>query len=207
MAALLPGVDLEMMAHTQARDPEIQATRTAITSLVPAQHRREVFNAIHGLAHLGPVPTTRAVSDRFVWHNLKKDVKAWCRECLDCQASKVGRHIRTPFEKFLVPERRFGHLHVDLVGPLPQSEGHAYIFTMVDRWSRWPEAVPVPDISTSLCANALIRVAGFGVPTNLTSDRGTQFTSALWSELSKTLSIKNINTTAYHPQTKPLRPP
>ena len=98
MAALLPGVDLETMAHTQTRDPEVQAARTAITSLilqdiemngllcdisggvprplVPAQHRREVFNAIHGLAHLGPVPTTCAVSDRFVWHNLKKDFKA-----------------------------------------------------------------------------------------------------------------------------------
>ena len=171
MAALLPAVDLEMMAQTQARDPEIQAARTAITSLVlhdvevsnstllcdvsggvprplvPAQHRREVFNAIHGLAHLGPVPTTRAVSDRFVWHNLKRDVKTWCRECIDCQASKVGRHIKTPFEKFAAPERCFGHLHVDLVGPLPQSEGHTYIFTMVDRWSRWPEAVPVHDIS------------------------------------------------------------
>ena len=34
MAALLPAVDLEMMAHTQARDPEIQAARTAITSLI-----------------------------------------------------------------------------------------------------------------------------------------------------------------------------
>ena len=78
-----------MMALSQARDPEILAARTAITSLVlqdiqmvnivllcdvssgvprplvPSQHRREVFNAIHGLAHLGPVPTTRAVSDRF----------------------------------------------------------------------------------------------------------------------------------------------
>ena len=82
MAALLPAVDLETMAHSQARDPEILAARTAITSLVlrdvelndttllcdvsggvprplvPSQHRKEVFNAIHGLAHLGPVPTT-----------------------------------------------------------------------------------------------------------------------------------------------------
>ena len=198
MAALLPGVDLETMAHSQTRDPEIRAARTAITSLdlqdiklnyvtllcdvsggvprplVPSQHQREVFNAIHGLAHLGPVPTTRAVSDRFVWHNLKKDVRTWCRECLGCQASKVGRHVKTPLEKFPLPERRLGHLHVDLVGPLPQSEGHAHIFTMADRWSRWPEAVPVADITATSCVNALIGgwVSRFGVPTNLTSDRG-----------------------------------
>ena len=34
MAALLPAVDLEMMALSQARDPEILAVRTAVTSLV-----------------------------------------------------------------------------------------------------------------------------------------------------------------------------
>ena len=33
MAALLPAVDLELMAHSQARDPEIRAARTAITAL------------------------------------------------------------------------------------------------------------------------------------------------------------------------------
>ena len=76
-----------------------------------------------------------------------------------------------------------------------------YIFTMVDRWSRWPEAVPLADISAASCANALIRgwIARFGIPTNLTSDRGAQFTSSLWSELSKVLEVKHINTTAYHP--------
>ena len=147
--------------------------------LVPSQHRREVFNTIHGLAHLGPVPKTRVVSDHFVWHNLKKDIKSWCRECLDCQSNKVGRHVKTPFEKVAAPDRRFGHLHVNLVGPLPQSKGHSYVSTMVDRWSRWPEAIPVPD-------------------------RGAQFTSSLWREMGKTLSIKNINTTAYHPQSNGL---
>ena len=73
---------------------------------------------------------------------------------------------------------------------------------MVDHWSRWPEAIPVKDISATTCADALVRgwIARFGIPNNLTSDRGAQFTSALWAELGKTLAIKNINTTAYHPQ-------
>ena len=85
----------------------------------------------------------------------------------------MARHIRTPLEKLPPPERRFGHLHVDLVGPLPQSEGCSYLFTMVDRWSRLPEAVPLTDITTVNCANTLIRgwVARFGVPNNLIRPR------------------------------------
>ena len=52
------------------------------------------------------------------------------------------------------------------------------------------------------CANALIRgwVARFGVPNNLTSDRGTQFTSSLWAEMGRLLAVKNITTAAYPPQ-------
>jgi len=40
----------------------------------------------------------------------------------------------------------------------------------------------------------------FGIPTDITSDRGAQFTSALWAELGTTLGIYIQKTTAYHPQ-------
>ena len=117
-----------------------------------------------------------------------------------------GKTRQSSAGETLTPERRFGHLHVDLVGPLPQSEGYSYLFTMVDRWSRWPEVVPLKDITAVSCTNALIRswIARFGVPNNLTSDRGTQFTSSLWAEMGKLLTIRNIATTAYHPQSNRL---
>ena len=40
-------------------------------------------------------------------------------------------------------QRRFSHIHVDLVGPLPASKGFTYLFTIMDRTSRWPEAIPL----------------------------------------------------------------
>ncbi|KAJ8389879.1 hypothetical protein AAFF_G00113480 [Aldrovandia affinis] len=61
-----------------------------------------------------------------------------------CQRAKVHRHIKAPLERFSVPERRFDHVNADLVGPLPPSHGYTYLFTMVDRTTRWPEAVPSP---------------------------------------------------------------
>ena len=69
-----------------------------------------------------------------------------------------------------VPSRCFSHIHVDLVGPLPASEGFTHLFMVIDRTIRWT--------SVAACAHALFRgwIARFGVPAMMTSDRGTQFT-------------------------------
>ncbi len=56
------------------------------------------------------------------------------------------------------------------------------------------------------CANALFTgwIQCFGVRAVITSDRGAQFTSALWSSLCSLLNIHHIQTTAYHPQSNRL---
>ena len=72
---------------------------------------------------------------------------------------------------------------------------------MVDRTTRWAEAVPVRDISAATCVKVLINhwISRFGVPSVLTSDLGTQFTSATWVEACTKFGIKLQTTTPYHP--------
>ena len=76
----------------------------------------------------------------------------------------------------------------------------------MDRHTRWPEAIPLSDTSSMECASALINnwISRFGVPQDITSDRGSQFTSALWTSISQKLGIKVHRTTAYHPQSNGL---
>ena len=72
------------------------------------------------------------------------------------------------------PDRRFGSLHVNLVGPLDEYKGMKYLFMIIDRFTRWPEAIPLRDSITETCVKALIRhwISRFGVPDDITSDRG-----------------------------------
>jgi hypothetical protein len=58
------------------------------------------------------------------------------------------------------------------------------------------------DIAATSCADALIAgwISRYGVPAQLTSDRGTQFTSAIWDALCQQLGIQHQPTTAFHPQ-------
>ena len=87
------------------------------------------------LCHIqGYSPPPRAIADRFVCHGLKKDVKKWCKQCHSCQAAKIQRHTKAPLFSRLPPAGRFLSLHVDLVEPLPPSEGMTYLFT-VSLWT------------------------------------------------------------------------
>ena len=101
-----------------------------------------------------------------------------------------------------MPEKRFESLHVDLVGPLPLSQGFSYLLTIVDRFKRWPEAIPLSDMSAMTCARAFLSnwVSRYGVPSTLTSDRGRQFVSDLWKKTASLLGASTNTTTSYQPQ-------
>ena len=98
--------------------------------------------------------------------------------------------------------RRFDHINIDIVGPLPSSQGYTHLLAIVHRFTRWPEAIPLKVTDTETCARALIFhwIARFGKPLDMTSDRGSQFMSNLWTTIAKVMGTKLHPTTAYHPQ-------
>ena len=170
--------------------------------LVPSGFRRRCFEDVHNTAHPGTRATRRLLSRRFLWTGMKKDVALWVKECLECQKSKITRHQHPPVEQIPIPARRFTHVHLDLVGPLQTVDDLSYILTMVDRTTRWAEAVPLKETSTATCIRAFLDtwVSRFGVPTLLTTDQGAQFTSSLWQETCEQFGIEHRRTSPYHPQ-------
>ncbi|KAK7909570.1 hypothetical protein WMY93_014254 [Mugilogobius chulae] len=224
------GVDYSALAEDQLTDNDIQALRAADSEsslrledvvfhdsgttllcdvstgiprpLVPVSWRQRIFDVVHSLSHPGVKASIKLVGAKFVWPGLRKDVKTWATTCVSCQRAKVHRHTKTPLGPFPIPARRFEHVHVDLVGPLPPSRGFTHLLTLVDRTTRWPEAIPLSSTTSEEVARAFIYhwVSRFGVPLDMTSDRGSQFTSELWNAVAKSLGVKLHRTTAYHPQ-------
>ena len=145
------------MAKSQALCSGVQAYRTSLTNLqiaqakiefhgpelmcdistgrprpiVPPDFKRPVFEAINNLAHTGVKATGKLITEKFVWHGIRKDIFQWVKECHDCQSSKIYRHTRTPPELFPVPEKTFSHINIDIIGPLPQSSECTHLLTII----------------------------------------------------------------------------
>ena len=102
-------------------------------------------------------------------------------------------------------EEPFKRVAVDLDVPLSPSvrerEPVAYILTVVDFATRYPEAVALPKIETERVAEAFLEVfSRVGFPKEMLSDKGTQFTSDLMKEVSRLVSTKQLFTTPYNPR-------
>lgn len=83
------------------------------------------------------------------------NVGFWASTCMDCQKTKVARHVRPPVRHIDVPSRRFSHIHIDLVGPLPAVPGYTHVFTVMYCSTRWPAVYSNRDSSAEPCIAAL----------------------------------------------------
>jgi transposase InsO family protein len=167
--------------------------------LITEANRRQVFAAVHGLAHPGTRATRRLLAARFVWRGMNSDISRWIKDCQFCTRGKVTTQPVAAVQPIAVPQRKFTHIHMDLVGPLPvAADGSTPLLTVIDCTTRWLEATPLKSIEARTCADALVAswISRYGVPSHLTTDRGHQFTSELWTVLCSRLGISHITTTA-----------
>ncbi len=203
VAEMMNSTTLQIITQAVADETLLGDVSTGVfRPLVPIQHREAVFQSMHSIHHPGVQATRRLIAARFCWPQMAKAITMMARAFLHCQLGKVHEHVHLQPAEIPVPHCHFPHIHVDLVGPIPPSRGHTYLFTIIDRTSRWPEAIPLTSISAADCTRALFAgwVSLFGVTATITSDRGAQFTSALCS----LLNIQHLLMTVYHPQSNRL---
>ena len=90
-------------------------------------------------------------------------------------------------------------LSIDFKGPLSTTSRNTYILTVVDEYSRFPFAFPVPNMHSSTVIKCLDHIFTLcGMPSYIHSDRGTSFLS---QELKEYLSQRGREQPNPHPTT------
>uniref|UniRef100_A0A8C3HS24 Gypsy retrotransposon integrase-like protein 1 n=1 Tax=Chrysemys picta bellii TaxID=8478 RepID=A0A8C3HS24_CHRPI len=185
------------------RDPHTGETRTQL--LVPQRHRQSIIKLAHDVpaaGHLGHEKTLARILGRFFWPGVYQEVKNYCNSCLRCQLAAPARTPKAPLVPMPLIETPFERVAMDLVGPLPKSSaGFQYILVMLDYATRFPEAIPLRNITAHTIADELVKIfARVGLPREILTDQGTNFTSRLLRQVCELLGVKQLRTSVYHPQ-------
>ena len=185
---------------------ETKDNRKSYQLVVPKKCRESVMKLAHEAlmaGHLGIRKTSDRVLAEFYWPGVCSEVSRYCRSCDICQRTlPKGKIQRVPLGNMPLIETPFKRVAIDIVGPIePMTDRkNRYILVMVDYATRYPEAVALPSIETERVAEALVDMfSRLGIPEEMLTDMGSQFTSKLMSEVSRLLSLQQLTTTPYHP--------
>ena len=173
---------------------------------VPKSMRKVIFDKIHELGHSGIKSSTYLISRRYVWPNMRKDIKLWVKCCCECQRNKVVRHNQAEITGFRNNvSAKFETLNTDISGPYREDQGKRYVLYFIDRFSGWIEAIAIEDQTAgTICREFLQLIARIGVPKTVISDNGPCYTSFMFTELLKNLSIRHVRTVPYSPRSNGL---
>ena len=177
--------------------------------VIPKELRYQIKSLCHSstASHLGCNKAKDKLARYFYWPNCFKEMDEFVRSCDPCQrAGKPNDRKKAPLKLVPVIREVFTRLNLDTCGPLPITDsGNRYIVTAMCMSSRYPEAIPVPEISSITIIDALLDIfSRTGFPREIQVDQGTSFTSALTTEFFDKFGIKVSHSSVHHPQSNPI---
>lgn len=174
---------------------------------VPSAVRSQVLQWAHTArfsCHPGVLRTLSFLRRYFWWPAMAKDAKEYVSACSTCARNKLSN--RPPpglLQPLPTPARPWSHVSLDFVTGLPPSAGNTTILTIIDRFSKAAHFIALPKLPSALETARLLTSHVFrlhGIPEDIVSDRGPQFTSRVWREFCSALGAKVSLSSGFHPQ-------
>ncbi|CDO69315.1 hypothetical protein BN946_scf184976.g34 [Trametes cinnabarina] len=154
--------------------------------------------------HWGQNKTQALVLRNYAWPGLRAYVRDYMKSCTQCVRAKTPQHLPYGTLKQLpIPERPWNSISMDLIEQLPSSGGYTAILVVVDRLTKQAIFIPTHDTLTASELADLFVMHVFskhGVPSHVTSDRGSEFVSHFFRSLRKALDMRLHFTSGYHPE-------
>ena len=175
---------------------------------IPTPLTTQVIRLCHDsplAGHPGIAKTINLIRRNFWWPKMIKEIKQYVSTCETCAACKSDRN--RPYGLLMslpIPNRPWEWVSMDFIVELPRSRGNNTIMVVVDLLTKMAHFIALKKLpSSSETAEAFLSnvIKLHGIPSQVISDRGSQFVSKFWRALCLRLQIDHRMSTAYHPQT------
>ena len=185
-----------------AKLPVGKKQRRLEVAVCPKELRSELISTTHAEAHLGVSKTLSRIRMNWYWPGMTGEVRRHVNACTTCQQSKTTKAKPAGERQHLFAGRPWQLCAVDLVGPLQETDsGNKWILVLTDHFTRWSDALPLPDARAETVAAVLDErvFCYFGVPETILTDQGRQFESELFQAGCKLWGTKKTRTAPYSP--------
>ena len=170
---------------------------------VPHALRHRVVEAAHQfLGHAGITATAHFCRKRVYMFRLVPEVHRALQQCHACQVkSQRGPNQKDVHRPSVQAGAPFQVWSMDVLGPLrASSEGHRYLLTLKDVFSKWFEAIPLSNTTSEKVLRALQTLyARFGYPLQVHTDNATYFRSQAMQEAFQRAGVRLTFTPTYNP--------
>ena len=181
-------------------DPEGEPT---LRLYVPGSRRESVLRQYHEEnGHVAAQKAFYTIKQKYYWPGLFKDILKKVTGCVPCQTRNL-KAVKPPLQETDLPPYPFAKIGLDMAGPFPRTlSGNQYVITVVDWYSGWPEAFPVPDKGADNVAHVLLEeiFPRFGAPLEIVTDNGKENVNSRVRETLEALKVHHVKTSFYHPQ-------
>ncbi len=171
--------------------------------IVPNELRKEALRLIHEKesGHLGQHKSILKAEDYFYWPNLRKDMKAFVRECITCQQLKMSSGLQQQWQELPPADQPIERVSIDITEMGSGAIGQKYVLTVIDHISRFVNFYPISTRTAEGVISELDMVAeACGAPRVLLADNAREFSSEKLKAWCREKGIRLVHSTPYHPQ-------
>ena len=162
--------------------------------IIPSKHIKAILEELHQ-DHSGIVYVKSVARSYVWWPGIDRDLESLAKSCPKCQSMRSTPAV-APLHPWLWPTQPWDRIHVDFTGPC---QGRM-LLVVTDAHSKWPEVFEMKSTTTSATIRVLRSLfARYGLPHQLVSDSGPQFTAAEFSKFLSGYGIKHVCSSPYHP--------
>ena len=162
--------------------------------VVPSKLQDQVLDELHE-GHLGVVKMKGVARSYIWWPNMDKKIEELASKCASCEGVKKVPS-KAPIHPWMYPTKCWQRVHIDFAGPFQDK----MFLVAVDAYSKWPEVKIMKTTTSSATIEQLEEIfSRNGIPDQVHTDNGPQFTSEEFTEFMKRNGILHTKSAPFHP--------
>jgi predicted choloylglycine hydrolase len=144
----------------------------------------------------------KAFRSRFYWPTTKNDAAELVQKCEACQFLSKQQHLPAQHLQTIPVTWSFACWGLYMIGPFKKAQGgYTHIPVAIDKFTKWIEYKPIASLTSAKAVEFIQEIMfRFGIPNNIITDLGSNFTSLEFFDFSEQRSIQIKYASVAHPR-------